>query len=258
MSSYKRAGGPPGGGDGSKRPRNQDEDEEDMVDDMIDEEEEMMAEEAMQGHMEEEAEVTLLGTKDVKQLKEKWGRPAPQQFDPKLDTISFQQIETDYTVAPTVSELAMGNTEPRAAVVRMFGVTKEGNSVVAHVHGFMPYFYVRAPPNMQPQDIPGFQATLNAKVKAGLNAKDQCNAPIVNVNMVSRQSIMNYAFGQPAPFLRIITALPSLVATCRRLLEGGMQVPNVGSYSFETFESNCAYALRCVLRGWLRWVRWLW
>ena len=27
----------------------------------------------------------------------------------------------------------------------MFGVTMEGNSVCAHVHGFSPYFYIAAP-----------------------------------------------------------------------------------------------------------------
>ena len=29
-------------------------------------------------------------------------------------------------------------------VIRMFGITAEGNSVVAHIHGFSPYFFVPA------------------------------------------------------------------------------------------------------------------
>lgn len=32
-------------------------------------------------------------------------------------------------------------------VIRLFGVTEQGNSVCCHVHGFTPYFYVSAPSN---------------------------------------------------------------------------------------------------------------
>ena len=47
----------------------------------------------------------------------------------------------------------------------MYGVTAAGNSVVAHVHGFKSYFYVRAPPNFKPEDVEGFKNMLNGKVK---------------------------------------------------------------------------------------------
>ena len=55
---------------------------------------------------------------------------------------------------------------------------------------------------------------------------------------------MGYQFDAQAPFLRIVTALPSLVATCRRVLENGVPVPTGGSFQFETYESNWAYVLR--------------
>ena len=31
-------------------------------------------------------------------------------------------------------------------VMRLYGVTEEGNSVCCHVHGFCPYLFVTAPP----------------------------------------------------------------------------------------------------------------
>mgnify|MGYP000005319358 FL=1 len=31
-------------------------------------------------------------------------------------------------------------------IIQMYGVTMEGNSVLCHIHGFVPYFYVPAPP----------------------------------------------------------------------------------------------------------------
>ena len=37
-----------------------------------------------------------------------------------------------------------GSTQGPVPIVRMFGVTMEGNSVLAHIHGFTPYFFVPA------------------------------------------------------------------------------------------------------------------
>ena len=37
-----------------------------------------------------------------------------------------------------------GSTVGPTPVIRMFGVTAEGNSVVSHIHGFAPYFFVPA------------------------------------------------------------------------------------------------------------------
>ncbi len=38
-----------------------------------------------------------------------------------------------------------GNQEGPVPVVHLYGVTKEGNSVLVTVHGFLPYFFVPAP-----------------------------------------------------------------------------------------------------------------
>lgn len=38
-----------------------------------------------------------------------------------------------------------GQTQGKVPIIRMFGVTDNGNSVCCHVHGFAPYFYVPAP-----------------------------------------------------------------------------------------------------------------
>ncbi len=36
-------------------------------------------------------------------------------------------------------------SKDKKCVIRLFGTTAEGNSVCAHIHGFVPYFYVRKP-----------------------------------------------------------------------------------------------------------------
>jgi hypothetical protein len=52
----------------------------------------------------------------------------------------------------------------------------------------------------------------------------QVNQPVLQVRAVQKQSIMNYSFGQQSVFLRIVIALPSLMAPLRRILEQGAGV----------------------------------
>ena len=49
-------------------------------------------------------------------------------------------------------------------IMRIYGVTNEGNSVLCHVHGFVPYFFVQAPNQFAPQDCATFQNSLNLAV----------------------------------------------------------------------------------------------
>ena len=49
-------------------------------------------------------------------------------------------------------------------IVQMYGVTMEGNSVLCHIHGFVPYFYVPAPPGFQQSHCSSFQDGLNRAV----------------------------------------------------------------------------------------------
>ena len=53
--------------------------------------------------------------------------------------ITFMQIECDYYVG---SKQVQGE---EAGIIRMYGVTKEGNSVLAHIHDFISYFYIEKP-----------------------------------------------------------------------------------------------------------------
>jgi DNA polymerase delta subunit 1 len=251
-------GGRGGGGGGSssahaaKRPKPSGDDDDDMggedefIDEMLEDEEEMLAD--MSGPPPPEEDMDLAGkcltVKDIDALTRKWKRPPLPPVNEAEQELSFQQLECDYTIANRPVEFARGSTEARAAAVRMYGVTNEGHSILAHIHGFLPYFWVKAPPGFTPEHAEKFKVTLNARVKAGLNARDMCEAPIVDVRLLARKSIMGYQFDAQAPFLRIVTALPSLVATCRRVLENGVPVPTGGSFQFETYESNWAYVLR--------------
>lgn len=62
----------------------------------------------------------------------------------------FQQIEVTES-----THIKHGTT------LRLFGVTREGNSVLAQVWGFKPYFYVAAPSGFLSQDLGALKDTLN-------------------------------------------------------------------------------------------------
>ncbi|KDE06028.1 DNA polymerase delta catalytic subunit, variant [Microbotryum lychnidis-dioicae p1A1 Lamole] len=65
---------------------------------------------------------------------QKWNRPALPPIDPDTDALIFQQIELEEHVVP--------GTVPQ---IRAFGVTQAGHSVLLHITGFMPYFWIAAP-----------------------------------------------------------------------------------------------------------------
>jgi DNA polymerase delta subunit 1 len=50
-----------------------------------------------------------------------------------------------------------GSQEGPVPIMRMYGVTVEGNSVCCHVHGFSPYFFVSAPSSFTDQDCHAFK-----------------------------------------------------------------------------------------------------
>lgn len=79
----------------------------------------------------------------------KWSRPDIPSIDPSTAKIIFQQIDLDtYTDTDgTPKGLDNSRTHVRGHnnVIRLFGVTDEGYSVMAHLHGYIPYFYASLP-----------------------------------------------------------------------------------------------------------------
>ena len=68
-------------------------------------------------------------------------RPDAPKINPKTDDLIFMQLDLDYWTEKPPLSLKMG--EEQTTIVRMFGVTKGQNSVMAHIYNFRPYFYVK-------------------------------------------------------------------------------------------------------------------
>ncbi|TVU48426.1 hypothetical protein EJB05_08062, partial [Eragrostis curvula] len=158
---------------------------------------------------------------------------------------AFQQLEIDYVIGESHKELLPNSSGP-AAILRIFGVTREGHSICCQVHGFEPYFYIGCPSGMGPDDISRFHQTLEGRMK---ESNRSSNVPrfVKRVELVQKQTIMHYQPHQSQPFLKIVVALPTMVASCRGILERGITIEGLGSKSFLTYESNILFALRFMI-----------
>ncbi|KAJ4960448.1 hypothetical protein NE237_020358 [Protea cynaroides] len=176
----------------------------------------------------------------------KWNRPPLSSvYLSQSQSIIFQQLEIDYVIGDSHKGL-MPNATGQAAILRIFGVTREGHSVCCHVHGFEPYFFVSCPPGMGPDDISRFHQILEARMREA-NRNSKVPKCVLRIEMVQKRSIMYYQQQQSHPFLKIVVALPTMVPSCRGILDRGIQIDGLGMKSFMTYESNVLFALRFMI-----------
>ncbi len=100
--------------------------------------------------------------------KQQWARDPFPPPNPAEDSVCLQWTDIDMyvgkplKVSPNKDGQVWGSRVGPVPIVRIYGVTEAGNSVVLHVHGFTPYFYC-LPPNReftQDRDAEGFRAAL--------------------------------------------------------------------------------------------------
>ncbi|KAH9507561.1 hypothetical protein Btru_051479, partial [Bulinus truncatus] len=174
----------------------------------------------------------------------KWARSPLPNIDSAKDTITFQQIDLDYYVGTHVKGMP-GATVGPTPIIRMYGITMEGNSVMAHIHGFAPYFYIPAQPGFRKEDCYKFQEHLNALVRKDMRSnKEGIVQAVLAVDCVERESIYGYHGNKKSLFLKITVAIPRLIAPCKRLLEQGIQLPGYQHHGFQTYESNIDFEIR--------------
>ncbi|KAI8146145.1 DNA polymerase family B-domain-containing protein [Fennellomyces sp. T-0311] len=163
--------------------------------------------------------------------KMSWKRPEVPHIDPNNHSLVFQQIEADDYM----------DYKARKPVVRFYGVTTGGNSVVCHVHGFLPYFYFPAPVGFQKKHLPALQAGLASAV-GGQNM-------VHGVEIAMKQGLYGYRGDTKSPFIKVIVGDPKDFYKARRAIETGIKIEGLDAMCrAETlYESNLAYLLRFMI-----------
>ncbi|CAG8620913.1 2616_t:CDS:2, partial [Paraglomus brasilianum] len=158
--------------------------------------------------------------KDLEQLNEQeqvsssgekhrqtWARPQVPLIDTKRNPIIFQQLEVDDYIDSL-----------RSPTIRLYGLTEGGNSVLCHVTGFLPYFYIPAPAGFKENDVPSL-------IKAIENAIGSGNKLPITIEIHMKE---------------IQIALTIL----RSIESGSVQFNGLREI---TFESNISYVLRFMI-----------
>nr|BAO20824.1 DNA polymerase delta catalytic subunit [Thereuonema tuberculata] len=175
----------------------------------------------------------------------KWSRPNVPTINSKTDTLEFQQIEIDYYVGKPLQGMPGNQSASVVPIMRMYGVTMNGNSVMCHVHGFAPYFFVPAPPGFTDNHCRGFKDALNKTVLNDMRSnKDNITETVLAVEITLKENMYGYHGNRKVPFLKVTMALPRLIAPARRLLNDGINIPGLGQHAMASFESNIDYEIR--------------
>mmetsp|Transcript_739 Transcript_739/g.1441 ORF Transcript_739/g.1441 Transcript_739/m.1441 type:complete len:1016 (-) Transcript_739:25-3072(-) len=157
------------------------------------------------------------------------------------NSVCFMFTEIDYYVGTTIGVVG------QCPIIRVYGVTREGYSVMVHLHGFEPYFWVPVQTCSSPQFIQELRTNLNMMMKT---------SAVSQITVERRESIMYYSDEGPQPFFKIHVILPKQVTTLRGIIERGVNVLGT-SFSSGTYESNMPYVLRFMIDTKIMGMTWL-
>lgn len=204
-------------------------------------------EEALFGDDEEIDGNEIVEEVEVQTTDVRWERPdIDPNFDPSKDSIYFQQLDSDYATFPKKPGYPDADL-PQVPVVRSYGVTNEGHSVICYIRGYIPYFYIEMPVGFNPSMCSDFKTLLNRRMGG---APQPGMEFVVDVSVVYRTSIWEFQFNQKKAFLKICTGQPFYVPRIRKMLEQGLSIPGIRNgitISYLTYESNVLFVLRTMI-----------
>lgn len=243
MDKRKANGSSCAKGGNPKRFKNQDDDDEDdYLPANFEDELALMDENDEQPESQEFMEQELESREQ--QINPKWLRPPPPILDPSKNKLVFQQIDIDHYTGSPLPGMPGSQLSP-VPIMRMYGITMEGNSVCCHVHGFSTYFFVLAPSSFKSKDCKPFKDSLNRAILNDMRGnRDNIQEAVLMVEMVHKINLFGYHGENESLFLKITVALPRLIAPAKRLLEKEGIYPEHPSYCFQVFEANIDFDIR--------------
>lgn len=174
-----------------------------------------------------------VGDIGISRIKKYRVRPPLEQMNYSVsNSFEFQLNHTDYQI------------KSDSVYIRIYGITREGYSVVANVYGYKPYFTVCLPDDMASAAcIQELLAVLEKEVRRRCSEKQHYeNIPlIVDYRLCDGIDTRGY-MDHTRKYLTIYMMVPPLVATARRVIESDDWL--YADRVCETFESDIDFTLR--------------
>ncbi|KAF8569017.1 hypothetical protein P879_01372 [Paragonimus westermani] len=174
-----------------------------------------------------------------------WARPALPPLLVDQDSIVFQQLDVSHYKGERLAGMP-GAAQSPVPIMRLFGVTSKGHSVCAHVHGFVPYFFVPAPKDFSTEHLGVFRDALNSALLRDGRSKefDGLQHLILKVVCELRENIYGFHGNRKLQFLKITVALPRVIASAKRVLDNGLAFADYPFQSYPAFEANIDFEIR--------------
>lgn len=184
---------------------------------------------------------------ELPSTKMEFARPPPQDIDERTEPLVMMQVDASASVTAGDSK----------SIIRVFGITDGGNSVLLRVHDFQHYFYIPAGPAVLNVSAEEFQTGLEERLKK--ISKLNCSRNVTSVEIVRKRSILYYIPGDPElPFFKITLYNPNLIREAARELErGGIEAGGKSLPEVQTFEASLDYVLRFMIEVGLMGCSWL-
>ncbi|KAH9131844.1 hypothetical protein AeRB84_021559 [Aphanomyces euteiches] len=196
-------------------------------------------------------EPALKKPKIIRTHASSWPRNELPQYNATEHSIRFQWIDIGMYDGEPLAVNPYSRTQPipgpragSTSIVRLTGVTEEGHSIMAHIHGFVPYFYASCPDGLKPSDCGVVREALDAVAKK--NPSDATAVQGVEI-VEDKMSLYGYQFDKKVRLIKVYLTLPNFVPKVRSALESGITIPGYGTRSYQTYESNVPYILRFMI-----------
>lgn len=173
-------------------------------------------------------------------------RPFAPELDVVNDDFVFQHTDTTQSI----------NKMDERPIVRLFGVTKQGHSVMISIDSFRPYFYADI---ASPVEASYMRDQLEAMLRRDCRGRAKLSAGqkyILNVEPVEKRTICGWHEDKPCGVVYKFTmCYPAHVSTARDSLEKANRA--VTDRPIRTFEANVPFELRYMVDNQLSGSQWI-
>ncbi|KAL7719301.1 DNA polymerase [Entamoeba marina] len=170
-----------------------------------------------------------------------------KEYNSTTDTIDFFQLDIDYNNAVLDSKyLYLPHNEPsteKEPLINIYGITSTGDSILAIIHGYQPYFYIPFSSRNEPtkDDLAKLKQQCEDAMKRAVKNVDGDGTFMVSVTILAdHHSLMHYHFQENQYFIKLTLRLPKFVPILRGLLSDG----SVDQKRHTTYESDLLFVLR--------------